>query len=424
MAGRYLLGAEIGRGGMSVVYRGWDTVLQREVAVKMLRDLLLDPAAQRRFEAEGRILARLDHPGLVPVYDSGLLDDRPFLVFQLVDGETLSQRRRRGPMPVTETLAMAIELAGVLGHIHALGIAHRDVTPGNILIDAKNRFRLADFGLARSADSSRHTAPGMTIGTAAYMSPEQVRGQDHGAPGDIYALGLIMIEALTGEVLYQGAPEATALARLVTPPASLVQLPGPIHHLVTAMTAQSPQHRPAAAEVLAQLRALSEHPELVSIAAQPGTSPATRTMEVTEPAQNQALGSQPVVAITKPSGRPGRRWRWLLAAAAVLVLVPALAAGHLLGTGRPPAGQVQGGDPAPTPSAGTSPARSATGAGPGSAAPPGQLGTTAATAPSPAVIPSTTGAAAGTDDADAGNGKHKGKGKNKAKKGGAGKGND
>jgi serine/threonine protein kinase len=317
LADRYRLGADVGSGGMAVVYRGWDTVLCRAVAVKVMRDVLTDPAGRSRFEREGKTLAKLNHPGLVSVFDAGVIHDRPFIVLELVDGETLADRRRSGPMPMADVLAVGTQLSDVLAYIHGQGIAHRDVKPGNVLIDAENHVRLADFGLARDAGSAHHTAPGFTMGTAAYMSPEQVRGHEHGRPSDIYALGLILIEALTGTPLYTGTPEAAALARLVTPPTSQVRLAAPMHELLAAMTADRPQDRPSARAVHARLAMM---PLLLKIAAEQAET-------LTQPfATSPRTGA---LRLARPNPR------WLLAAASVLLAAPALVVGHFLGSGQP-----------------------------------------------------------------------------------------
>ncbi len=248
--GRYELGELLGRGGAADVHRAHDRVLDRPVAVKLLRQGGEEEGDRARFTAEGRLLARLQHPHLVAVLDAGTEGDRPYLVMQLVEGPTLSQACRAGPLDAEQVRAVGQGLADALAHVHEAGMVHRDVKPGNVLLDGTGRARLSDFGIARLlADATRHTSTGITLGTAAYLSPEQVRGEEVTGATDVYALGLVLLEALTGDREYTGPPMEVALARLHRTPQVPDRLPQPWPGLLRAMTAMRPQDRPTAAEV-------------------------------------------------------------------------------------------------------------------------------------------------------------------------------
>jgi hypothetical protein len=259
LAGRYLLHEIIGRGGMGVVYRGFDTVLCRDIAVKLLARLGLDAAAELelrvRFSAEARTLAALNHPGLIMLYDAVLLVDQPYIAMELIDGQTLSQRCRDRALDVIEMASIGTELAQTLEYVHQQRVVHRDIKPSNVLLSADGRAKLADFGVARMLESSvRQTVAGQTMGTAGYMSPEQVRGEETTFASDIYSLGLVLIEALSGRPAYRGIPAAVALARLLTPPPIEATVPASLQVLLRAMTALDPAARPTAAQVSLRLQ--------------------------------------------------------------------------------------------------------------------------------------------------------------------------
>ncbi len=270
LADRYQLLEVIGRGGMAEVYRAADLKLDRTVAVKMLLDGAGDQNDRERFVAEARTLAMLSHPGLVTVLDAGfgvsgqqraILGavelDQPFLVMELVDGPTLATLMKEGPLSPEELKDIALQIADALSYVHARGIVHRDVKPANVLVGDREQVKLADFGIARLVESrTRHTGTGMAIGTAAYVSPEQVSGGHVDGAADVYALGLVLLEALTGRREYDGAPAEAALARLTRAPA-VPALPM-WNGLLTAMTALDPADRPTAAEVASALRAGSD----------------------------------------------------------------------------------------------------------------------------------------------------------------------
>ncbi|MDP9820566.1 serine/threonine-protein kinase [Nocardioides massiliensis] len=258
LGGRYRVESVLGRGGMADVYRATDVVLDREVAVKVLREPTLDAGERARFVQEARTLARLDHPGLVTVLDAALDEQRPFLVMELVPGTTL---REHCAEPCSDTRWVArigAQVADALAAVHGAGVVHRDVKPGNILVDG-DRAWLTDFGIARLlSDVTGHTRTGMTIGTAAYLAPEQLTGDPVTGAADVYALGLVLLEVLTGTRAYSGVPAEAALARLHQPVTVPTDLPAPWRALVAAMTAREAPARPAAPEVADELRALAD----------------------------------------------------------------------------------------------------------------------------------------------------------------------
>ena len=204
---RYLLGEVIGRGGMADVYRATDQLLSRPVAIKVLRETADDETDRRRFTAEATTLARLNHVNLVMVLDAGITAEQPYLVMELVEGPTLGQRTQTGPLELAEVGRIGAQMADALAYAHGAGVVHRDVKPGNVLLGSDGRTRLADFGIARLiGDTVRHTKTGHAIGTPAYLSPEQVRGDDVTPAVDVYSLGLVLLEALTGERAFPGRP--------------------------------------------------------------------------------------------------------------------------------------------------------------------------------------------------------------------------
>ncbi len=247
LAGRYRLGEVLGRGGMADVHRATDEVLERSVAVKVLRDLTTDPAARARFTAEARTVAQLSHPSLVTVLDAGADDhDRPFLVLELVEGSSLADLLPQ-VLPGDQVARIGAQVGAALAHAHAAGIVHRDVKPGNVLLGQDGRARLTDFGIARIlAEAAGNTMTGVTVGTAAYLSPEQVRGDAVTPATDVYSLGLVLLEALTGRRVYPGSVTESAVARLHAPPPIPSDLPDPWRDALAAMTHQEPDRRPAA----------------------------------------------------------------------------------------------------------------------------------------------------------------------------------
>ena len=203
---RYRVDAPIARGGMSTVYRGLDTRLDRPVAIKVMDPQFAgDPAFLTRFEFEARAVARLKHPALVAVYDQGSDRNHVFLVMELVDGGTLRELlRERGPMPPHAVAAVVAPVLDALAVAHRAGLVHRDVKPENILISDTGEVKIADFGLVRAAAAATTTSNSVILGTAAYLSPEQVTSGIADTRSDVYSTGVLMFELLTGTTPFTG----------------------------------------------------------------------------------------------------------------------------------------------------------------------------------------------------------------------------
>ena len=197
LAGAWRIEALVGEGGMGSVYRAVDLKLGREVAVKLLSGALLaSPAFVRRFEHESRLLARLEHPSIVPIYAVGQEEAQPFFVMKHLRGESLRARLRGAPFSAPELLVLVTDLCSALDYVHGRGLVHRDIKPSNIFLGEDGRVTLLDFGISR--DLSEETRSGFSLGTPAYMSPEQLTGQDVGPAADLYSLGVVIFELLTG----------------------------------------------------------------------------------------------------------------------------------------------------------------------------------------------------------------------------------
>ncbi|GAB4006589.1 serine/threonine-protein kinase [Nocardioides ultimimeridianus] len=251
LSGRYRLGARVGSGGMADVHRATDELLRREIAVKVLR---ASDADRNRFADEACTVARLNHPGIVTVLDAGLDDDRPFIVMELVDGPTLAEALAAGPLDPDRVRAIGEQLAAALAYAHDQGIVHRDVKPGNVLLRPDGTACLADFGIARMVGRAlEHTTEGMVVGSPAYLAPEQVAMEDVGPAADVYSLGLVLLEALTGRRAFAGTGVEVAFARMRSAPTIPVSLGTPWVTTLAAMTARDPAERPAAGEVAGML---------------------------------------------------------------------------------------------------------------------------------------------------------------------------
>lgn len=238
----------IGVGSSAVVRRGWDLHDGEAVAVKLFHPGASDHD-RRQQRQEMTALTHLEHPGLVGLHDGGTEAGRPFVVTDLVEGPTLAERIKGGPTPPDEVRRLGALLADALAHVHAGGFVHRDIKPANVLLGDGTRPRLADFGISRALENTAATTAGCVVGTAAYLAPEQVRGERVGPPTDVYALGLVLIEALTGQREYPGAAVESATARLHRVPVVPDGLPDQLGPLLVSMTASDPAERPSAAEV-------------------------------------------------------------------------------------------------------------------------------------------------------------------------------
>ena len=261
---RFRIESVVGVGGMATVYRCVDESLGRTVALKVFRSELADADDVRRQRDEVQLLASLNAPGLVTLFDAvaegGVGDHgRAFLVLEFVDGIDLRTKLLDGPPEPAFIARIGSDVAGALSYIHRRGVVHRDVKPSNILLPHDHSTpgaplaKLADFGIARLLDDARMTATGTVIGTATYLSPEQAQGATVGTASDVYSLGLVLLESLTGLRAFPGTAIEAVLARLARDPEIPLTIGDSWRTLLTAMTARKPQDRPDAASVAATL---------------------------------------------------------------------------------------------------------------------------------------------------------------------------
>ncbi|WP_370325877.1 protein kinase [Euzebya sp.] len=267
LANRYVLEEHIAVGGMAAVWRAHDEVLARTVAIKILHDdLSREEAIRERFRREAVAAAKLVHPGIVSLFDTGVDGGRVYLVIEYVEGRTLADVLATEVLEPEEVARMASRIASALAHAHDRGIIHRDVKPANVLLSAagagggwaNGAVKVTDFGIAKAAQDSTLTAPGRVMGTAAYVAPEQLRGHEIDARADLYSLGLVMYEAMTGERAFSGGdPISVAEARLGAGPLHPRQLradvPKALDDVVAALTAPEPADRPASAAAVVEL---------------------------------------------------------------------------------------------------------------------------------------------------------------------------
>jgi tRNA A-37 threonylcarbamoyl transferase component Bud32 len=248
LGNRYRLGERIAAGGMGSVYRAVDETLGRQVAVKALRgELADDPTFLERFRREARAAAGLSHPGVAAIYDYGEVDGQPFIVMELVEGENLAERvAAGGPLPWQEAFAIGEQVAAALAAAHHHGLVHRDVKPANIMLARDGHAKVTDFGIAQAAQAATLTRTGMVLGSANYVAPEQAKGGHVGPAADLYSLGCVLFEAVTGETPYHGGNAVAIATQHVSAP-----VPDPREH--------RPELPPEAAALI--MRALRKQPD-------------------------------------------------------------------------------------------------------------------------------------------------------------------
>jgi serine/threonine-protein kinase len=259
VGGRYRIERPLGHGGMASVYLGRDTELERPVAIKLLAENLAgDDEFRRRFVREARLAARLSDPNVVSVYDAGEDDGRPYIVMEHVDGETFADLvARRGRLKPDEARALAAQVASGLAHAHEAGLVHRDIKPQNLILRRDGTVKIADFGIARAAETTI-TQTGTVLGTAAYLAPEQAMGEEVTAAADVYSLGAVLYELLTGRPPFEFESLADLADRQqrmeITPVRELApDVPPELEDVVMRCLARNPAYRPASAGELARL---------------------------------------------------------------------------------------------------------------------------------------------------------------------------
>ena len=355
LADRFMIESLIGTGGMASVYRATDTALGRTVAVKLFRS---DGSAAEPERQSGEIalLASLNHFALVTLFDAGtaMVDGVPraFIVMELVDGPDLRARIEGGPLPSLDVAMMGADLAEALHYVHEQGIIHRDVKPANVLLATSGfpgrsmHAKLADFGIARLLDETRLTATGSLLGTASYLSPEQALGGAIGAPTDVYSLGLVLLECLTGQRAYPGTAVESAMARLQRQPEIPNALGRDWIEVLAAMTARDTADRSTAAEASLLLRALATETEDQAVAtlvlpASTGSDAAPTEVLRADPAPKPkpataAISWKQTGTKPAPAARSRRTILWTTAATLVVAVI-ALGALLLRGGAEPAA---------------------------------------------------------------------------------------
>jgi serine/threonine-protein kinase len=341
--GRYRLGPVIGRGAMAEVRSGDDLRLGRAVAVKLLHSsLAIDPAARRRFEEEARAAARLTDPNVVAIYDTGEHDGRPYIVMELLPGRTLHDELLDGPLSEPRAREVVGHVLRALGAAHAAGVIHRDIKPANILLTPSGEAKVADFGIAKVVESSDLTATGLVLGTPSYLAPECVAGHGATTASDLYAVGVVLYEALSGRRPFTGdTPLAVchAIGTETPPPLEVLrpELSAPLTAVVARAMARDPQDRYASAD---EMLAALEPEAVVGVAADAEATQAIdseptqfASTERTQVLGAAAVGEAPPPAAVEPSPPPlpprfGRRTRTGAVAAAIVAL---LAYGLFLG---------------------------------------------------------------------------------------------
>ncbi len=356
IGGRYRLIAPLGEGGMATLWRAVDQQLDREVAVKLLRAQYSgDPGFVARFKQEARAAGSLAHPNIVSVYDYGTDADEgtQYIVMQLVDGEDLATvLRERGNLSVEDSVRVAIGVASALEAAHRRGIVHRDVKPGNILITDDGEVKVTDFGIARAVSEASMTVTGTTLGSVHYFSPEQARGDEVTGASDVYALGIVLYEMLTGRRPFEGDSAAgVALKRLNEDPPPPTryrpELPAGLVAVVMRALAREPEDRfPDAGSFAEALRAWQRDPDEVPAAAVAAVPPRGEPTVYVPPRVTRPSDRVPRTPVVgAPPYRPAEErerqgqpwWIWLLALLAIVLLgtIGFLAAQVFSGLGGP-----------------------------------------------------------------------------------------
>jgi tRNA A-37 threonylcarbamoyl transferase component Bud32 len=336
IVGRYELEELVGEGGMSSVYRAYDTVLDRRVAIKVLHEhFSCDPEYVERFRREARAIARLAHPNVVTVIDRGEWEGRQFIVFEHVAGENLKNVIAcEDALPVERALALACQIARALAFAHQLGIVHRDVKPHNVLVDGAGTAKVTDFGIARALDADDAlTATGTVLGTGQYLSPEQANGERGDERSDQYSLGVVTYELLTGQVPYSGENLMAVAMRHVRDPIPSVRAHRPevsehVDAVVARAMAKRPEDRFESMDALAAaLEACHAEAEAGGVRARDEDTGVIPSRQSADPAARTQAVARPAPARREQPTRPRRSG---LRVAGVLLLAAVILIGNLL----------------------------------------------------------------------------------------------
>jgi serine/threonine-protein kinase len=338
LAGRYRLLEPLGRGGMGQVRRAWDSSLGRPVAIKLLELDDADPAAAERFRREAQTTARLSHPNIVTVFDTGTDGNTAFLVMELLPGPSLQDRlTREGPLPIADAAAIGAHAAAALAAAHAAGVVHRDIKPANIVYNGPGQIKVLDFGIARLIETTtaltRLTQTATVIGTAAYLSPEQASGAPVGPQTDLYALGCVLFALLTGTPPFTGeTPLQVCSQHLHAPPPDVAALrpgcPPRLTALISELLSKDPAARPLGAAAVRDRLTSAADPEAA-------TTPTPQPPPTVSPSYQTKVLRAPAKLADRVRSWP-RRWVAAAAAAAVLAAVLAIALGDGGQTGHSP----------------------------------------------------------------------------------------
>ena len=357
---RYRLLERLAVGGSAEVWRARDEQLERDVAVKRLHPHLMpDEASRRRLVAEARAAAGLAHPAMVEIYDVDDTGESPALVMELVDGESLATRiARGGPMPPPEAAAIAADIAEALFHAHQRGVIHRDVKPGNVLLSADGRTRLVDFGIAHSlaAASERLTMAGTVIGSLHSMAPEQLTGGPITPRTDLYGVGAVLHESLTGRPPYaDSSPVALAEAQRAGPP-RMDGIDSALAAVIAGCLASEPEDRPLHAGALAEaLRAWVAGDPAPALALAPTGPPVDPSAMTLSRSAVPPVAPKPASGDGRTRARVGRSAIWPLAAVLALVVVALVLAAALAPDSQEPGGTADEATPTPVPTQTASP---------------------------------------------------------------------
>ena len=327
--GRYRIERLLGGGGMATVWRGRDLRLDRLVAIKALSgDGLRQPMALQRFDREARAVGRLSHPNVVSVYDVGMQDGQPYLVMELVEGQTVATLLADGRLPIADVLAMGSQVCDGLAAAHAAGIIHRDVKPANLIVTPSGAVKICDFGVARLLDPSANpnlTGPAIAWGSPNYMAPEQINGDPIDGRTDLYALGCTMYAMLTGAPPFTGGGTFDILHQhLTAPPESLRQrraeAPSQVEALVRDLLAKTPDERPSDAKVV-RARIVAAQADLALAGARAVLLRSAAPHPAAAPAKQTGVSTEEAPARTNIGSRPPttKRRRWIVAAVAAAI---------------------------------------------------------------------------------------------------------